>query len=111
MKVGGIISSTAGSGVIIGIGINVSTTVTELPVETATSLALAGVTKLDRNSLFPLLLNAFERISHRGIRVKASSRSTPNYLQRRAKRSQLLDQLKTQSDRARSPLMSRVDFF
>ena len=61
MKVGGIISSTAGSGVIIGIGINVSTTVTELPVETATSLALAGVTKLDRNSLFPLLLNAFEK--------------------------------------------------
>jgi BirA family transcriptional regulator, biotin operon repressor / biotin---[acetyl-CoA-carboxylase] ligase len=60
MKLGGIISTAAGAGVIIGIGINVSTTVTELPVERATSLAIAGVTKLDRNFLLPLLLNAFE---------------------------------------------------
>ena len=60
MKLGGIISTAAGSGVIIGIGINVSTTVTELPVERATSLAIAGVSKLDRNFLLPLLLNAFE---------------------------------------------------
>ena len=61
MKVGGIISSAVGSGVIIGIGINVSTTVSELPVATATSLALSGLTKLDRNFLLPLLLNAFEQ--------------------------------------------------
>jgi BirA family biotin operon repressor/biotin-[acetyl-CoA-carboxylase] ligase len=47
--------------VIIGIGINVSTTVSELPVATATSLALSGLTKLDRNFLLPLLLNAFEQ--------------------------------------------------
>jgi BirA family biotin operon repressor/biotin-[acetyl-CoA-carboxylase] ligase len=60
MKLGGIISTAAGSGVIIGIGINVSTTVSELPVESATSLAIAGVRKLDRNFLLPLLLNAFE---------------------------------------------------
>jgi BirA family biotin operon repressor/biotin-[acetyl-CoA-carboxylase] ligase len=60
-KVGGIISTAVGQGVIIGIGINVSTTTTELPVESATSLALAGVTKLDRNFLLALLLNAFER--------------------------------------------------
>ena len=59
-KVGGIISTAIGQGVIIGIGINTSTTTTELPVENATSLALAGVTKLDRNFLLPLLLNAFE---------------------------------------------------
>ena len=45
---------------VIGVGINVSTTTSELPVEGATSLALAGVTKLDRNFLLPLLLNAFE---------------------------------------------------
>jgi BirA family biotin operon repressor/biotin-[acetyl-CoA-carboxylase] ligase len=61
MKLGGIISTAAGSGVIIGIGINVSTTVAELPVERATSLAIAGVTKLDRNFLLSLLLNAFEK--------------------------------------------------
>jgi len=61
LKLGGIISTAAGSGVIIGIGINVSTTVAELPVERATSLAIAGVTKLDRNHLLPLLLNAFEK--------------------------------------------------
>ena len=61
LKVGGIISTAAGSGVIIGIGINVSSTVTELPVETATSLSIAGVDKLDRNFLLPLLLNAFEK--------------------------------------------------
>jgi len=60
-KVGGIISTAVGHGVIIGIGINISTTVTELPVENATSLALSGVTKLDRNFLLPLLLNAFEK--------------------------------------------------
>ena len=60
MKLGGIISTAAGSGVVIGIGINVSTTASELPVETATSLKLAGVSKLDRNFLLPLLLNAFE---------------------------------------------------
>ena len=61
MKVGGIISAAVGQGVVIGIGINVSTTTAELPVEGATSLALAGVNKLDRNFLLPLLLNAFEK--------------------------------------------------
>ena len=60
-KVGGIISTAAGDGVIVGIGINVSNTVAELPVENATSLAVAGVTKLDRNFLLPLLLNALEK--------------------------------------------------
>ena len=61
MKVGGIISTAVGQGVVIGIGINVSTTTAELPVAGATSLALAGVNKLDRNSLLPLFLNAFEK--------------------------------------------------
>jgi len=60
-KVGGIISTAVGGGVVVGIGINVSTTQVELPVENATSLALNGVTKLDRNFLLPLLLNAFEK--------------------------------------------------
>ena len=61
MKLGGIIATAVGSGVVVGIGINVSMSADELPVETATSLALAGVTKLDRNFLLPLLLNSFEK--------------------------------------------------
>lgn len=61
MKVGGIISTAVGQGVVVGIGINVSTSVTELPVESATSLGIAGVNKLDRNFLLPLLLNSLER--------------------------------------------------
>lgn len=60
-KVGGIISTAAGDGVVVGIGINVSNTMAELPVENATSLAVAGVTKLDRNFLLPLLLNSLEK--------------------------------------------------
>lgn len=60
-KVGGIISTAAGDGVVVGIGINVSNTEAELPVENATSLALAGVTSLDRNLLLPLLLNTLEK--------------------------------------------------
>jgi BirA family transcriptional regulator, biotin operon repressor / biotin---[acetyl-CoA-carboxylase] ligase len=60
MKLGGIIATATGSGVVVGIGINVSMTVDELPVETATSLTVAGVSKIDRNFLLPLLLNAFE---------------------------------------------------
>ena len=60
MKLGGIIATAAGSGVVVGIGINVSMTVDELPVETATSLTVAGISKVDRNFLLPLLLNAFE---------------------------------------------------
>ena len=61
LKVGGIISTVAGAGVMIGIGINVSTMQEELPVPHATSLRLSGVTKLDRNFLLSVLLNAFEK--------------------------------------------------
>ncbi|MFM9150961.1 MAG: biotin--[acetyl-CoA-carboxylase] ligase [Candidatus Planktophila sp.] len=60
-KVGGIISTAAGDGVVVGIGINVSNTARELPVDHATSLAIAGLTQLDRNFLLPLLLNTLEK--------------------------------------------------
>jgi BirA family biotin operon repressor/biotin-[acetyl-CoA-carboxylase] ligase len=59
-KVGGIISTTHGDGVIIGIGINVSMSAHELPVESATSLGLAGVSLLDRNLLLSKILNSLE---------------------------------------------------
>lgn len=60
-KLGGIISTVQGDGLMVGIGFNVSSEKSELPVEHATSLALAGVKKVDRNFLLPLLLNAFEK--------------------------------------------------
>jgi BirA family transcriptional regulator, biotin operon repressor / biotin---[acetyl-CoA-carboxylase] ligase len=59
-KVGGIISTIHGDGVIIGVGINISMSVQELPVENATSLGLAGVVLLDRNLLLSKILNSFE---------------------------------------------------
>jgi BirA family transcriptional regulator, biotin operon repressor / biotin---[acetyl-CoA-carboxylase] ligase len=59
-KVGGIISTIHGDGVIIGVGINISMSVQELPVENATSLGLAGVALLDRNLLLSKILNSFE---------------------------------------------------
>ena len=59
-KVGGIISTVHGEGVIIGIGINVSMSAQELPLESATSLGLAGVSNLDRNLLLSMILNSLE---------------------------------------------------
>jgi BirA family biotin operon repressor/biotin-[acetyl-CoA-carboxylase] ligase len=50
-KLAGILAQTTGPAVVIGIGLNVSTTEDELPVETATSLALEGATDLDRTRL------------------------------------------------------------
>jgi BirA family transcriptional regulator, biotin operon repressor / biotin---[acetyl-CoA-carboxylase] ligase len=55
LKVAGMLVQTAGADAIIGIGLNVSTTRAELPVETATSLALAGVA-VDRSELLAAVL-------------------------------------------------------
>ena len=51
MKRAGILAQTTGPAVVIGIGLNVSTSEDELPVETATSLALEGAVDLDRTRL------------------------------------------------------------
>jgi BirA family biotin operon repressor/biotin-[acetyl-CoA-carboxylase] ligase len=59
-KVGGIISTIHGDGVIIGIGINISMSAQELPVDHATSLGLVGVSLLDRNLLLSKILNSME---------------------------------------------------
>jgi BirA family biotin operon repressor/biotin-[acetyl-CoA-carboxylase] ligase len=59
-KVGGIISTIHGDGVIIGVGINISMSAQELPVDNATSLGLAGVPLLDRNLLLSKILNSLE---------------------------------------------------
>jgi BirA family transcriptional regulator, biotin operon repressor / biotin---[acetyl-CoA-carboxylase] ligase len=50
-KLAGILAQTSGDAVVVGIGLNVSTTADELPVGTATSLALCGADELDRTAL------------------------------------------------------------
>ena len=61
-KVAGLLAQQIGDGVIVGIGINVAMGANELPVPTATSLALAGSYNLDRNVLLIDFLNRFESI-------------------------------------------------
>lgn len=61
-KVAGLLAQQIGDGVIVGLGLNVEMDSGELPVPTATSLALAGSTNLDRNVLLSDFLNRFESI-------------------------------------------------
>jgi BirA family biotin operon repressor/biotin-[acetyl-CoA-carboxylase] ligase len=60
-KVAGLLAQQTDHGVIVGIGLNVAMSEVELPVPTATSLALSGSKKLDRNQLLTEFLNSFER--------------------------------------------------
>jgi BirA family biotin operon repressor/biotin-[acetyl-CoA-carboxylase] ligase len=55
-KLAGVLAQTADAVVVIGVGLNVSTTAAELPVDTATSLALAGASGLDRTDLLVAIL-------------------------------------------------------
>lgn len=55
-KVAGILAQVAGDAVVLGIGLNVSTTRDELPVPTATSLGLVSGTPPDRSRLLVDLL-------------------------------------------------------
>lgn len=56
------VERAAGAAAVIGIGLNVSTTSAELPVRTATSLALAGAATLDRSVLLREVLRSFEAL-------------------------------------------------
>ena len=60
-KVAGLLAEKTESGVIVGVGINVSTTKSELPVAHATSVFLATGLLLDRNTLLAAMLNDLER--------------------------------------------------
>lgn len=51
----------AGTAIVIGFGINVSSTADELPPGQGTSLALQGAANADRHSLLAAVLRAFER--------------------------------------------------
>lgn len=67
-KLGGLlverVDGPAGAAAVVGVGLNVSTLRAELPVETATSLALEGVADLDRGRLLVSVLHRLgERVS------------------------------------------------
>lgn len=79
-KLVGILAEAAataqGTGVVLGVGMNVSQTRAELPVATATSLAAAGGQCLDREQLLGALLDEFAELyrswtEHRGDTVAA----------------------------------------
>ncbi len=60
-KLAGILAQTSGEAVVLGVGLNVSTTAEELPVDTATSLALCGSSELDRTELLVAVLDRLDR--------------------------------------------------
>jgi BirA family biotin operon repressor/biotin-[acetyl-CoA-carboxylase] ligase len=59
-KCAGIIAQATDKGVVIGIGLNVGMSQLELPVSTATSLAIESCSELDRNIILGAILNHFE---------------------------------------------------
>lgn len=58
-KLAGILAERAGDAVVVGVGLNVTLSEAELPVPTATSLALEGAPDVDRADLLAALLHAF----------------------------------------------------
>jgi len=56
-KIAGILVQTGSAAAVVGIGLNVSATAEELPVDTATSLALQGRADLDRGALLTAILH------------------------------------------------------
>ena len=61
-KICGILCERYSSGIIVGIGINVSMEPAELPVPTASSIFIESGVELDRNLLLPALLTNFSGI-------------------------------------------------
>jgi BirA family biotin operon repressor/biotin-[acetyl-CoA-carboxylase] ligase len=59
-KLAGILAQTSGTAVVIGIGLNVDTGEAELPVDTATSLLLAGASPIDRTALLAAILTRLD---------------------------------------------------
>jgi BirA family biotin operon repressor/biotin-[acetyl-CoA-carboxylase] ligase len=59
-KAAGILVQAGGDAAVVGVGLNVSTSQAELPVETATSLLLEGHRELDRAELLVGLLGRFD---------------------------------------------------
>jgi BirA family biotin operon repressor/biotin-[acetyl-CoA-carboxylase] ligase len=64
-KVAGILTQATEGAVVIGVGLNVSLSAAELPVATATSLALQGIEQLDRSALLARFLTEFDTVLNR----------------------------------------------
>ncbi len=60
-KAAGILTQVAGDAVVVGIGLNISTTQEELAYPSATSLAVEGATDVDRAELLVAILTALGR--------------------------------------------------
>ena len=60
-KLGGILTEVVGTGVVVGIGLNVSLRADELPVPAATSLAIEGSAVVDRDPVLRAVLRELER--------------------------------------------------
>ena len=58
-KIAGILCEKYKDGIIVGIGINVSTQVNELPVDTASSIFITSGLEIDRNNLLAAILRRF----------------------------------------------------
>jgi BirA family biotin operon repressor/biotin-[acetyl-CoA-carboxylase] ligase len=75
-KTAGVLAQSSGTAIVIGIGLNVSTTADELPIDAATSLALAGAASTDRSALLAAVLarvdEHYRRWSHAGGDAQAS---------------------------------------
>ena len=61
-KVAGILCERHRDGIIVGIGLNVSTLPEELPVESASSVFIESGIELDRNELLPAILWNFQEL-------------------------------------------------
>lgn len=61
-KLGGILTEVVGTGVVVGIGVNVSLRADELPVPEATSLAIEGSATVDRDPVLRAVLRELERL-------------------------------------------------
>jgi BirA family transcriptional regulator, biotin operon repressor / biotin---[acetyl-CoA-carboxylase] ligase len=61
-KLAGILAEQSGEAVVVGVGLNVSTTRAELPVETATSLLIEQASGTTRPRLLAAVLAEFERL-------------------------------------------------
>jgi len=61
-KVSGVLCERYGNGIIVGMGINVSTELHELPVSSASSIFIDTGLELDRNELLPAVLMNFDEL-------------------------------------------------
>jgi BirA family transcriptional regulator, biotin operon repressor / biotin---[acetyl-CoA-carboxylase] ligase len=77
---GAMAGAVAGAVAVVGVGLNVSATREELPVDTATSLSVAGATSLDRTRLLTAVLDAFA-VRYDAWRAAAGNGLRAPYLQ------------------------------